>query len=117
MGNENICNFAKTIYDDEFAEGVTFLSKKETNLPFDIFVDCGETYKYFKHPLCLYIINEENVFPVILSENPYSPLGETISKEVFDLIRQNLDILVNVANVAIDEGDFLTELEKRIQIC
>lgn len=113
-GQKNLNNFAKTVYDDEFAEGVTFLSKKETNLPFDIFVDCGETYKYFNHPLCLYIVNGENVFPVILSENPYSPSGETVPKEVFDFIRQNLDILVNVANMTIDEGDFLKELETRV---
>ena len=113
-GQKNMNNFAKTVYYDEFAEGVTFLSKKETNLPFDIFVDCGETYKYFNHPLCLYIVNGENVFPVILSENPYSPLGGTVPKEVFDFIRKNLDILVNVANMSIDEGDFLKELETQV---
>ena len=35
-------------------------------------------------------------------------------KEVFDFIRKNLDILVNVANMSIDEGDFLKELETQV---
>lgn len=104
----------KKVYDDEFSEGVTFLSKKETKLPYDIFIDCGETYKYFNHPLCLYIINNDDVYPVILSENPYSPFNDKVPIEISDFIKANLDILVNVANMIIDEGDFLTELVTRI---
>lgn len=55
--------------DEELTEGVTYLYAKNTGLPFDIIVDCGRTYEYCGHPLCLYIVNGDNVMPINITKN------------------------------------------------
>ena len=52
--------YAQTLQDEELTEGVTYLHQRDTGLPCDIIVDCGKTYEYYNHPLCLYIVNGNN---------------------------------------------------------
>lgn len=69
MKNDSEGKYASTLQDEELTEGVTYLYAKNTGLPFDIIVDCGRTYEYYGHPLCLYIVNGDNVMPINITKN------------------------------------------------
>ena len=69
MKNDSEGKYASTLQDEELTEGVTYLYAKNTGLPFDIIVDCGRTYEYYGHPLCLYIVNGDNVIPINITKN------------------------------------------------
>jgi len=103
-------NYPRTIYDEEFKEGVTYLPTKDTSLSVDIIVDSGESYKYNNHPLCLFVVDGENVHPVTISLNPSTIGGYQIPDDVRDFIEQNISVLIDFANMKIDGPNFFALL-------
>lgn len=107
------CNFASKRTDAEFFENVTYLSPKDTGLSKGILVDCGENYKYYNHPLCLYIVeNEKGVTPVIVSDIPFSNKGRHIPKDIMLFVQKSQDILERLANMEISGGEFFDYIDK-----
>lgn len=106
------CNYPKTIYDEELSEGVTYLTKKDTDLSVDIIVDSGETYKYYNHPLCLFVVDNDTVHPVTISPNPSSNDDYLIPKDVIAFIEQNFITLIDFANLKIDGSVFFDSLRE-----
>lgn len=100
--------------DEELTEGVTYLSKEQTNLSVDIIVDCGETYKWYRHPLCLFIVNGDSVIPVTISQVPKGPNGVIIPPDVISFIKHNIKLLTDFANMVIDGPDFYDALSHRL---
>ena len=101
--------FAVTLQDEELTEGVTYLHQKDTGLPCDIIVDCGKTYEYYNHPLCLYMVRENKVKPVVISKD-VTPSIET-PNEIVEFIKDNYDVLCAFANMEIDGPDFYDIIE------
>ena len=113
-------NFARTLGDEELSDCVTYMPSKDTKLPYDIIIDCGETYKYFKHPLCLYVVNGESndpnteVIPVTISKNP-SVINGTNTLNVtpiINFIRDNEEYLIKLANLEISGPEFFDSYTK-----
>ena len=102
--------YASRITDIELTECVTYLHSEETNLPCDIIVDTGETYKVFCHPLCLYVVEGEKVIPVdVVREIETVPDG--VPPEIIVFIRDNYDTLCLVADMKIDGFGFFDRIE------
>ena len=101
-------------YDDELTEGVSFISGKSVGLPCDIIVDTGATYKYYNHPLCLFVINGDKVIPVTIQEQPLAKEGAMVPVEVISFIIDNLKILTDVANLKISGGEFYRRLREYV---
>jgi hypothetical protein len=101
--------YAKTLQDEELTEGVTYLHQRVTGLPCDIIVDCGKTYEYYNHPLCLYVVKGNNVYPVDIARSATSPFE--IPSEVLMFIEENYDSLCAFANMEIDGPDFFDIIE------
>ncbi len=78
--------------------------QKNTGLPFDIIVDCGRTYEYCGHPLCLYIVNGDNVIPINITKNIKHSSECPIEIAMF--IQDNYNALCAFANMEIDGPDF-----------
>lgn len=112
MKPSNNVNFSHTIYDEELTEGVTYLSKNDTGLSSDVIVDTGETYKYSNHPLCLYVVDGKNVHPVSITEVPSSFDGYNVPNDIIIFIRQNLNTLIEVADLKIDGYEFFERIEE-----
>ena len=101
-----------TIHNEELAEGVTYLTTRDTNLSADIIVDSGETYKHYQHPLCLFVVNGEKVHPITISLSP-STIGEyEIPGDILLFITQNISTLIDFANMKIDGSKFFTSLRE-----
>ena len=103
-------NCAKTRDDEELMEGVTFLDKKFTKLPCNIIVDTGETYKYYNHPLCLYVVDGDNVIPVTIESQPRIKEGYKVPPEVLPFIMDNITALTDVANFKISGSQFFDSI-------
>ena len=101
--------YAKTLQDEELTEGVTYLHQRDTGLPCDIIVDCGKTYEYYNHPLCLYVVNGNNVYPVDIVKDTTSSLE--IPSEIIMFIKDNYDSLCAFANMEIDGPEFFDIIE------
>lgn len=101
--------YAKTLQDEELTEGVTYLHQRDTGLPCDIIVDCGKTYEYYNHPLCLYVVNGNNVYPVDIVKDTTSSLE--IPSEIIMFIKDNYDSLCAFANMEIDGPEFFDIVE------
>lgn len=101
--------YAKTLQDEELTECVTYLHQRVTGLPCDIIVDCGKTYEYYNHPLCLYVVKGNNVYPVDIARSATSP--SEIPSEVLMFIEENYDSLCAFANMEIDGPDFFDIIE------
>lgn len=112
MVSSNRGNFPTSIHDDELSEGVTYLTTRDTNLSADIIVDSGETYKEYKHPLCLFIVDGEIVHPITISNNPSATDGYEIPRDIFNFIVQNVDILFDFANMRMDGSKFFAFLRE-----
>ena len=110
--SRNIYDYPKTISDEELSEGVTYLTKKDTDLSVDILVDSGETYKYYNHPLCLFIVDNDMVHPVTISHNPSSNNDYKIPNDVITFIEQNFIMLIDFANLKIDGSIFFNSLRE-----
>ena len=107
--SNSLANCAKTRYDEELQDNVSYLSHSDTTLSVAIIEDTGFSYKHFNHPLCLYVVrpeNEEEVFPVTISENPQTTSGNTIPNDVREFIVDNVQLLTDAANLIIDGFDF-----------
>jgi len=104
-------NYASKLDDEELSDGVTYLKTKDTGLSCDIIVDCGETYKLYNHPLCVYIVNGNDVEPVVVSSTPFSPKGKSVPTDVASFIQNCLSTLTGFANLKIDGGDFYDVIE------
>ena len=111
ISDENAGNYAKTRGDEELREGVTYLPMRETGLSKDIIVDTGETYIWCKHELCLYVVEGDNVYPVLISDTPTSPTGKEVPEDIATFIKDNIVILTQVADMEIDGGVFLMPLK------
>jgi hypothetical protein len=109
----SVNNFARNINDEELTEGVTYLAPRSTNLSVDIIIDTGETYKYYKHPMCLYVVTGKTVIPVTVSSNPKA-YGDrdNVPSDVIQFIINNKTLLEDVANITIDSWDFFEGLEE-----
>lgn len=106
-------NFSTTIRDEELSEGVTYLPTKTTGLSHDIIVDCGETYRVFNHDLCLYVVNGDDVYPVLIAEQPTCPLNIDVPSDIKLFILDNMDALIQLANMKIGGGDFFDILKSQ----
>lgn len=114
-----IKNYATSFSDEELRDGVTYLSAKETGLSKDIIVDNGENYKIFNHPLCVYIVEGDSVFPITVDSNPVSPYGFDAPKDITIFIEHNRELLKNFADLNIDAPEFFNNIRsfaKNIQI-
>jgi hypothetical protein len=109
-------NFARSIDDEKLTECVTYLTREQTNLSKDIIVDTGATYKHYKYPLCLYVVNGDDVTPVTISSNP-EVYGDRdhVSSDVIQFIIDNQTLLEQVADMTIDGWDFYDGIEEYIR--
>jgi hypothetical protein len=64
--------------------------------------------------LCLYVVEGDNVYPVLISDTPTSPTGNEVPKDIATFIRDNIVILTQVADMEIDGGRFFDALEEYI---
>jgi hypothetical protein len=82
----------------------------------NIIIDTGETYKYYKHPMCLYVVTGETVTPVTISSNP-EVYGDRdhVSSDVIQFIIDNQTLLKQVADMTIDGWDFYDGIEKYLK--
>lgn len=99
------------ITDEELTECVTYLPIEVTGLSADIIVDCGETYKYYDHPLCLFVVDGEDVYPVTISHNSSAIEEYNIPDDVVLFIRQNINTLIAFADLKIDGAEFFDSLK------
>lgn len=104
MKNDSEDKYASTLQDEELTEGVTYLYAKNTGLSFDIIVDCGRTYEYYGHSLCLYIVNADNVIPINITKNVKH--SSECPVEIAMFIQDNYNALCAFANMEIDGPDF-----------
>lgn len=114
MINEGIAfndNYAHKRTDEELQDYVTYLPQKDTGLSKDILVDTGENYKFFNHPLCIYIIDGENVYPVTVSNSPKSPTGIEIPMDIMFFVQRSVRILQEVADIKIGADIFFDYIE------
>lgn len=115
MLNEGVVyndNYAHKRTDEELQDGVSYFSTKNTGLSKDIIVDTGENYKYYNHPLCLYIVGkEDDVYPVTISNTPKSPTEIEIPVDIIVFIQNSIKPLSDVANIEIGAFDFIDYLK------
>jgi len=97
--------YSKTLQDEELSEGVTYLHQKDTGLHSDIIVDCGRTYELYEHPLCLYIVRDNDVIPVDIVPN-IDAKSSGIAEDIVYFIRYNHAALQAFADMEIDASDF-----------
>lgn len=106
-------NFPKTLGNEEFTENYTCLKGETTGLPCLATFDTGEQYKYYKHPLAMFIINgsiqDKNtpVIPVTIEDSPKVFGDIAFSQEVCNFIKRNKQLLIDAANLDIDGADFV----------
>lgn len=111
MINEGVAyndNYAHKRTDEELQDYVSYIAKKDSGLSCDIIIDSGgENYKYYNHPLCLYIVGEgDNVYPVTISNTPKSPTGMEIPFDVIIFIQRSIKELQEVSENTISGGEF-----------
>jgi len=93
------------------------LERQQTHLPMRIYVDDGGAYLRHDHPLWLYMCNgyqtDSPVIPVTISEAPCIPLdhydlnvSESHLEKVYIFIKENYNILLDLANDKILNVDF-----------
>ena len=96
--------------DDELMEYAR-LSKRNTGLDIDIFVDDGGAYKRYHHPLWVYVRNGYSdtnpIFHIEVSSTPCAPeitynLRETDLNAVLVFISKNADLLKSFADEEIE---------------
>ena len=100
--------------DDELMEYAR-LTKQNTGLDVDIFVDDGGAYKRYGHPLRVYIRNgytdSDPVFHIEVSDKPSAPkiqynIQETDLEAILAFISRNADLLRLFADEEIEHLDF-----------
>lgn len=96
--------------DEELTEGVTYLRSSFTHLPCDIIVDSGKTYEWYHHPLCLFVVDGDNVVPVTIERQPRIMDGCKVPPEVLSFIMDNYDTLVKFGNLKMSGGVFFDKL-------
>ena len=103
-------NYASKMSDNELND-YTYLSAKDTGLPYEIYVDCGQAYKRNNHSLCLYVVRGQNLTPVTISYNPIclGRLGD--SKKVKDFIIRNYWALKQYADMEIGSPELYDSID------
>ena len=103
--------------------GYRYLNKDKTGIDVDIFVDDGEAYKRDGHKPLLFVRNGYDKMnfefvPISVSQTPYIMNREmkiNIIKgdirKIFIFIRKNLSLLLRLANMEIDQVDFLKNIQ------
>lgn len=104
--------YARKLDDEELSDGVTYLYTKDTGLSKDIIVDSAETYKYFNHPLCIYVVEDNNVFPIVVSQTPFTPFKQKVSPDIIMFVQHFASTLKELADMDIDSGDFFDMIEQ-----
>ena len=111
---QQILNDMDLIKNDELIEYAR-LSKRNTGLDFDIFVDDGGAYKRYHHPLWVYVRNgysdSDPIFHIEVSSAPYAPeiaynLKEIDLNAVLVFVLQNATLLKMFADEEIDHEEF-----------
>lgn len=107
-------NFAHKRTDEELQDYVSYLSTKNTGLSKDILVDTGENYKFYNHPLCIYVVadDKETVYPVIVSEKPFSPTGVEVPSDILLFVMRSTKFLKEAADVVIGTDVFFDYIEE-----
>lgn len=103
-------NYASKLSDSEL-EDFTYLSKTDTSLPYEIFVDSGQGYKRNRHPLCLYIVHGQNLIPVTVSETPICYGRVEKSKIIKDFVKRNYWALRQYADMEISSPEFYDSID------
>lgn len=106
-------NYATKRTNNELDEYVTYIEKDDSGLSKDIIVDCGENYKYYNHPLCIYVVEDDNmsVYPVTVSATPQAPFGNNVPPDITAFVQNSVNILKGVADVTISGGEFFDYLD------
>lgn len=114
--NEPIfANCARKRSDKELSHGVTFLKDTDTGLSCDIIVDCGERYKKFNHPLCIYVVNGDEVVPVTVSEFPKTEEMNKVPIDVISFIIDNATLLKEFADMNISGPKFFNAIDSYME--
>jgi hypothetical protein len=103
-------------WDKELSFGVSYIPSYETNLPCDIIVDTSGVYRHYNHPLCLFVVDGENVIPVTIEEIPKAKGSYDIPISLSLFIVDNLEHLVSTANPMADTGDLYDAIENYAKI-
>lgn len=106
-------NYATNRNSDELCNYVTYVRKRSTGLSKDIIVDCGENYKYYNHPLCVYVVEDDDisVYPITVSTTPQAPFGNNVPPDITAFVQNSVNILKGVADVTISGGEFFDYLD------
>ena len=106
-------NFATKRSNEEFDDYVTYVTKEDSGLSKDIIIDCGENYKYYNHPLCIYVVEDDNfsVYPVIVSSTPRAPFGNSVPPDIIAFVQNSVEILKGIADVTMSGGEFFDYLD------
>lgn len=111
---QNVINEVGLIRDDELMEYAR-LSKRNTGLDFDIFVDDSGAYKRYKHPLWVYVkcghSDSDNVLHIEVSDTPQMPktthlLSDIDIRGILVFISQNATLLKMFADEKVDHEEF-----------
>ena len=101
--------------DEELSFGVSYISGADADLPCDIIVDTSGAYKHYNHPLCLFVVNGDNVIPVTISNPPRIKEGCKVPPEVLSFIMENIKPLTDAANPMSDTGDLYDAIDQYVE--
>ena len=106
-----------------------YLSKEKTGLNVDIYIDDCSSYKRHQHPLWAYFCDgyshNDRLIPISISKDPVIEIHNCdINLSSIDLnsvrrfIRQNLQLIKDIADERIDSVEFVTQITKcNMQFC
>ena len=101
--------FSRTSKSKEL-EDYTYLSPSDTGLPAGIYVDAGQAYQTYNHPLCIYIADPiylSRIYPIVVSFQPYCPIHPNFDINPFyNFIKKNISALYDYADMSISSPMF-----------
>ena len=90
-----------------------------TKLPFDIYIDDGNSYKNHKHPLWLYILKNDTLIPITIEQEPKVVEGEITKSEyisISEFICKYLKLLQDIADDLVDSSILNNNLQQQYRL-
>ena len=99
-------------YRDSIVE-FRYIPSKQTGLPYDIYIDDGNSYINHQHDLWLYVVIDGTLHPVTISNNPIdidNIIDDSAFANIRTFIQTNMLSLQLIADDKMDSSDFVVAL-------